>query len=467
MAWHVPCIGGVRRVLVTSALSLTFFLQVTVPGTTAEPGSLAPLEQQIATSPGLLADQLEIQAAADDVRETRDKSGLAYTYSNDIGPEAIIVPYNVDDHVLRFEQAVGIKLPLLGTETAEMLLIVDAEKREQIAKIAMNAAYRNQLAQLREAYVHYWADRRDIEIADVYLSGVSDERPQALSLLHQGFWTQTQYLDYVTTINDIDAQENESRNLSASHLALIASSLGHAIDPFDPDTPEFYENCVPNRTTAMTSAFDVDTALAQLQAESAEVVVELGRVKGSSIDASATLTGGSQTDINHQVSGYDVLAGIDVSLPQRARDEERAARDKYQTELQQIALEAQQRKAEIVAQIDAAITELSSDEIILAQAKDVQQVRWHDLSNAIAKLNTLKQAPQDAFTDVHAKRGEVYESTRAVSAAEADLFLKANELLKLAPGACGGSYDSVEPFAPAIRAPSQKNTDRSPSAQNR
>lgn len=462
MGWHVPWLRGVRRVLVISALSLGFFLQWPAPGIPAEPGSLALLEDQIATSPGLLADQLEIQAAADDVRAVRDKTGLAYTYSNDIGPEAIIVPYNVDDHVMRFEQAVGVKLPLLGTQTSQILLIIDAEKREQIAKIAMNAAYRNQLAQLREAYVHYWTDTRDIEVADMYLSGAGDERTKALSLLHQGFWTQTQYLDYITTVSDIQAQENESHDLATSHLALIASSIGHTVDPFDPASPTFYENCTPDPAIAIASAFDVDTALAQLQAESAEVAIELGRVKGSSIDASARLSGGSQTDINHQVSGYDVLGGVDLSLPMHGRDEERANRDKYQTELQQIALEAQQRKAEIVAQVEAAITEISSDNVVLSQAKDVQQVRWHDLSNAIAKLNTLKQAPQDAFSDVHAKRGEVYVSTRAVSAAEADILLKANELLKLAPGACGATYDLIAPFAPAIKVPSQKNTDRSP-----
>jgi hypothetical protein len=452
MGWHVPRIRGVRRVLVTSALSLSFCLQWPALGTAAEPGSLPPLEAQVATSPGLLADQLEIQAASDDVRAVRDRTGLAYTYSNDIGPEAIIVPFNVDDHVLRFEQAVGVKLPILGTETAQILTIIDAEKREQIAEIAINAAYRDRLAELREAYVHYWTDARNIQMADTYLASANDERSQALSLLHQGFWTQTEYMDYATTVSNVNAQENEARNDAASHLALIASSLGHEVDPFDPERPQFFENCKPDRTMAITSAFAVDTSLAQLQAEGAEVAIQLARVKGSSIDASVRLSGGSETDINHQVSGYDVLAGVDLSLPTHGRDEERSDRNKYETELQQLALATEQRKAEIVAQVDAAMTELGGDDVSLSEAKLVAQERVRDLAIAVAKLNTLKQAPQEAFADVHAKTDEVYVSSRAIATAEDDLLLKANALLRLAPGACGGGYDRITPFVP-IKAP--------------
>jgi len=463
----MPRFVGVRRALLISGVSLSLLASLAVPAATAEQGSLPALEEQIATSPGLLADQLAIQAASDDIRTARDRAGLSFTYANDIGPEAVIVPYNVDEHVLRFEQTAGIKAPILGSRTVQDLLIADAERREQIAKIAMNAAYRDKLAQLREAYVRYWTARLDADIANVYLAGANDERPQALALLRRGFWTQTEFLDYSTTVSTVSAQDNEDRNEASAQLALIASSIGRPVELFDPAPPQFFDGCKPDRGLAIASAYAVDASLAQLQAESEIVALQLGRVRGSGIDASVQARAGSRTDINHRVSGYDLLTGIDVSLPMHLRDEERADRAKYQAELQQIALEVQQRKVEIAASLDAAIAQIGGDDLTLANARLVQQDRQRDYQIAVAQFNTVKQPPEHAFSDVHAKLDALYVSNRAVSASESDRLLKANELLKLAPGACGGIYEKIAPFKLVIKAPSRKNKTRSPSPRSR
>lgn len=454
------CRGAMCMLLCCAAIASSAFAAAYAQ----PPLTLDQLEQQIKTSPELRAKELAVQAAIDGVREARDRSGLEYDYQNQIGPAAIIVPYSIDDHVLRYQQAVGIQLPLLGSQTTKVLSILTAEKDQQIALIATSTAYREKLSQLRSAYVNYWTASRQLDAARSYLATANDERPQALSLVRRGFWTQTEFLDYANTVSEVQARATEAGEEMSAQLAALAAALGRSVDRFEPAPPTFFANCAPDRSAAIDSAEAVDAQLAQLSAEDTALSVELTRVRGSSIQASWSTSAGSQTDINHRVSGYDLVTGIDVSLPSHARDDERALRAQYEAETQEVALEREQRKAEIVSTIDAAISKIAAARAALEQAQATQSARERDVEVAIAKLNTLKQPPEEAFATVHAGIDERYASERAAISAESDLLLQANALLQSAPAACGGSYEAIPPFSPAfkIKAPSQKNTAGSP-----
>jgi hypothetical protein len=453
------------RAFVFSAL-LFAFVAGSVAGVPAMASTtLASLEAEIPSSPALKADELGIQAAADDVRATRDKTGLAFTYNNELGPEAVIVPYSVDDHVLRFEQAAGLKLPLGGTTIAQQLSILDAERREQIARIAMNEAYRERVAQLREAYVQYWTDEQQLNIEQAYFA--VDERSQATALLKDGFWTQTDFLDYLNTVQSVRAQHDEDLNLASAQLAQIASAIGQSVEPFQPSEPSFYDGCNVDRAQALESAFAVDAGLAQLQAEQSQIGTELAKVPGSSTEESFETHAGTETDINHHVSGYALLAGVDIALPVRAGDEEHALRAQYSTQLQAVVLQQAQRRVELTASVDAALADLASEKAAFNQALAEEDARKHDLATAITRVNTIKQAPQAGFADVHAKTDDFYVSRRAAVADQNALLLEANNLLMIAPGACGGHYEAIPPFDRPATGARRKNKALPPSQQNR
>ena len=470
---------GITTRALTCALLVALAAVPTGHARAADPLPLATLEAELPSAPSVRADALAIQAALEDVREEQDRSGLAYTYDASFGPEAVIVPYNVDEHVLRFQQNAGLRLPIEGSRTTQQLAVLSAEKRVQLARITMNENYRAHLFELRQAYVRFSNYQQRMELARSFLASENAERTQALALLRNGFWTQTEYLDYVTTLNTVRAQQDEDADLATSQLALIGSSLGRELPAFAPTQPQFFESCTPNRSLALESAMRVDSALAQLQALQVEVGEQLAKVRGSTIDADVTAHAGSATDINYRVSGYEVLAALDVSFPFHARDEERAKRAKYAAQLQSNALQQEQREAELTSTVDSLLQEIASDRVVLNEALALEAQRKQDVDIAVKARNTLKsERPGASFAEVHAKREEWYAASRAVYIDREQLLLRAGRLLELAPGACNGTYEAIPRFTlpqkakrkrsrgaqPTVESP--KSTVASPSPQN-
>lgn len=428
------------RLFVYTALALALALGAGARVLAQSTRTLSALEGLLPASPALQADELQIKAATEGVQAVQDKVGPAFTYDNDVGPQAIIeLPQNLDDHVLRFEQTAGLTVPL-DTHIDQVLSLLDAEKREQLARIAMNQAYRERLAELREAYLQYWTDMRQVDAAQTYLS--NEDENSAHALLRNGFWTQNDLLDFLETIASVRAQQDEDRSLADGEFALVQSAVGQIIAPFVPTDPTFYTDCSPNRQEATESAEAVDATLGELEAEGYETA-QLAKAPGSSVDAAFETRAGSVTDINHHISGYGVVAGVDLALPFKGGGEQHALRAQYAMQLQAIALQEQQRRIELTALVDSLMAQLSSESATLRQALAEQHTRMLDLKTAIEKSNTIKQEPQIGFADVHAKADALYASERAVNAETSTLYLDANNLLLVAPGACGDRYDPI------------------------
>ncbi len=423
------------------------------------------LEAQIDAGPGVQASASTVVAKAQALRATEDKAGLGYLYDAEFGPAAIIVANAPDNHVLRFEQDAGLTLPLWGTAIDQQLAVVGAAEQEQIAKIELDQIRRLKLYTLRKAYIQYWGYDDQANVANGYVSGSQGDLQVGRSLRKTGFVIDTDLLDISESIEKIKFDVESFRNLQRAQLALVDTALGYELPLFQPVSPDFFDRCVPDRQIALKSAFDVDPSIATLDAETVQVERQLADVKGSSLAALATGEGGTTTDINHRVSGYNLNAELDLALPTHARDEERAHRAQYEAELDSLAFSEKQRHIEVQSALDAALDNVSSARTLLDQAKADENARRADLKNATAQFAYLRSAPQGSLVNLHAKRNDLLTAQIATATALENVLLQATELLLVAPAACGGSYQPIPTFTlPPHGKPSQHKALSKPSA---
>lgn len=402
--------------------------------------TLGSLESQAANAPALQADELEVEAALQDVNAEKAKSGLAYTYQTDLGPNAIIVPRSYDYHVLRYDQNVGVMLPLFGSSLDEQATILDAEKQAQLAKIALVEGQRERLAALREAYSYYWEYGSEHNTANSYLHYANSQLPQARALVRVGFWTASKLIDFLDGIDRVKSDAENDRSLQLAQLAEIGAAVGSEVQIFAPEVPQFFGSCVPDRTAALNSAFASDATLADFEAETVVYDALVRKVRFASIQASASLQAGSTTDVNYRVSGYDARAAVTLTAPHHGHAEERDLRDEYTDKLESLALQETERRNDLTAAVDSALDNLRDAQTTLQQSLEDLASRSEDLKKAMVRYQTIHQAAGVGFSDVQERRDEVYAEQVALETARAQLFLQANQLLLIAPGACGGAY---------------------------
>lgn len=431
--------GGWARA--SSALILGALLCGAAPAGVRAPRAtvtLGSLEPKIALAPGILADELTVEAAMQDVNATRAKIGLQYTYDNSLGPTAVIVPRSYDYHVLRYQQNLGVLLPLFGSNLAEQLEVLDAQKQQQFDVIALAEARRERLSALRAAYVAYWEYDTEGSISESYLHTAKAAIPQGRVLLRTGFWTQAKLLDLLDAIDRVTTDDENDRSSQMGQLALIEEAVGAQMAPFASDRPAFFAACVPERSVAIDSAFRVDAMLAELEAESGVIRAEITHVRFSSVQANATLSAGSATDINQQVSGYDLQAAVSLAAPRHGRAEERYLRSSYDAQLQSLGLQEDERRNALTAAVDADLVNVQNARATLNQALEDLATSTGNLQKALVRYRTIHQGAGVGFSDVQERGEEVYAAQIAAASAQAEILLEANQLLLLAPDTCTG-----------------------------
>jgi len=104
---------------------------------------------------------------------------------------------------------------------------------------------------------------------------------------------------------------------------------------------------------------------------------------------------------------------------------------------------------DIAASLDSVLADIESAQTTLAQAQQTEAARREDLRKAIVAYNTIRQGGATGFDQVHEKRDELYEAQKATAAARGDLLVKANQLLLVAPAACGKAYTPMPVFTMA------------------
>jgi outer membrane protein TolC len=405
--------------------------------------TLGALEAQVPQAPALQADELEVEAALQDVSAEKARSGIEYTYQTDLGPNAIIVPRSFDYHVLRYDQNVGVQLPLFGSNLDEQATILDAEKQAQLERIALAEGQRERLATLREAYTYYWQYGSEHNTANSYLHFSDSQLPQARALVKVGFWTSSKLIDFLDGMDQVQSDAENYRNEQLSQLADISAAVGSEVQMFAPEVPAFFGSCVPDRTAALTSAFASDATLAEFDAETVVYKALLKHIRFASVEATASLQAGSTTDINYRVSGYDLRAAVNLTAPRHGHAEERDLRGEYTDKLQSLSLQETERRNDLTAAVDSSLDTVQNARTTLQQALENLAARSEDLRKATVRYETIHQAAGVGFSDVQERRTEVYSAQTALENARGALFVEANQLLLLAPGACGGTYEPM------------------------
>ena len=426
-----------RRGLSLVLLAAAALASAPVPARADDPSlPLTNLEQLLTGAPSLRAKARRIEADLDFEGVVAGRSGLAYTFSNAIGPRSDIVTDNVNNNTFRYQQRFGVQLPLLGSAIAQQNEAYAARADEALARIDYERERRARLSALRSAYVMYWQYDLQQSIADRYANLLGGKLESARSLRRSGFWTQGNFMDFLDTLARYKTVAQTVRSSRRAQLTLIATSLGAELTPFRPLDPTFETGCTPSHQSALAAAEAIDSDLAQAQAKIAQLKGQESGVRGSSIDAHALAGFSNVFDFVNPTVGYDLTAGVSVTLPTHARSEERALRKQIDALLDEQRLVEEQRRSDLSAQVEGAIDELSNARADLAQARRDEQSRLENLREAVVRFNTINASGSAGFDQIEISSAEAYTAEYATAAARANVFLKANALLALAPAAC-------------------------------
>ncbi len=400
------------------------------------PLGLDALEARIDQAPGIRADerQIDVDIQAEGVAYAR--SGLDYVFGNAIGPRSDIVTKNLNSNAFRYSQSLGVQLPLLGSAISQNNALEEARTTEALARIEYQDERRTALAKLRNAYVLYWQYDREQAVAQSYVDRFEHDMHTVRALRKSGFWTEANLLDYLETLSRFRTDVRTARSLRREQLAIISSAVGEHIAAFRPLEPKFAAACRPPESVALASALAIDPELAKLDADAADVTFQLLHVRGSSIDARLEAGIGTVADIVPSRLGYELTAGIAVSLPSHARSEERSLREQLADELDEQTLRAVQRRDDVEAGIEAELDELDDARVELAQTRVDEEATFEALREAEIRYRTIPALGADSFNDVETRLAETFTSENATVVARSTVFLKLEALLETAPDAC-------------------------------
>jgi outer membrane protein TolC len=400
------------------------------------PLGLDALEARIDQAPGIRADarQIDVDIQAEGVSYAR--SGLDYVFGNAIGPRSDIVTKNLNSNAFRYSQSLGVQLPILGSAISQNNALEEARTTEALARIEYEDERRTALAKLRSAYVLYWQYDREQAVAQSYVERFEHDMHVVRALRKSGFWTEANLLDYLDTLSRFRTDVRTARSLRREQLAIISSAVGEHIALFRPLEPKFAADCRPPESDALASALAIDPELAKIAADAVDVTFQLLHVRGSSIDARLEANIGTVADIVPSRLGYELTAGIAVSLPSHARSEERSLRDQLADELDEQTLRAEQRRADVESGVEAELDELDDARVELAQARVDEQATFENLREAEIRYRTIAALGAESFNDVETRLAETFTSENATVIARSTVFLKLEALLETAPDAC-------------------------------
>jgi hypothetical protein len=400
------------------------------------PLALDALETRIDEAPGVRADSRQIDADIQAEGVTYARGGLNYVFDNGIGPRSDIITKYINSNAFRYAQSIGVQLPILGTAIAQSNLLDTSRKVESLARITYQSDRRMALAKLRSAYVLYWQYDRQEAVARNYVDRFKRDLPAARALRHNGFWTESNLLDYLEALSRFETDARNARNSRRGQLTIISSAIGAHVAAFHPLDPTFATDCRPLEYDAVASAVAIDPELATIEANATELKAEASRIRGSSIDARVTANLGTVADIVPARLGYELTVGLAVSLPAHARSEERSLRDELDDELDAEALRTAQRRADITANVEEVLDELDDARDDLRQAGIDSRATNEALREAEVRYRTLAGPAGPSFNDVETRLAENFTSENDAVVAQSAVYQKLEALLETAPDSC-------------------------------
>jgi outer membrane protein TolC len=400
---------------------------------------LSQLELLIPSSLTLEAARERIRAAEDVLEHAEASSGLRYFAQSIMGPRSDVVSIAYGNNsILRYAQRAGVSMPLLGSRDREQEDILAAQTDAELRRIDLATQRRLVLAGLREAYIQYWQYTIEESVARRFLELGRNAIAPAYALKKTGFWTQANLLAFLDQVDHVKADVLNFGNARATSLARLAAIADHQIDAFVPPEPDLPETCPAHKDHVIASALTADGQIRRFDAEIERREASLSMVRWSSVDATADLGLGGYTDAPRGL-GYDLTFQLNLSVPRHRRLAELAYERSLRAEIKAYRNDEEQRRLDLIANVDTTLDELGQARLTLSHSLVDAAAKKEALRVARIRFADIPMSGAAGFNDVQLRTTESYASEQALADARAQVYLKLNELLLLAPGACASS----------------------------
>ncbi len=404
-----------------------------------QPPSLSTLESRLPESLTLAAAAARIEAADAVLQRTKANSGPHYFAESATGPRSDVVSIAYGNNsIFRYGQRAGISLPLLGTRDREQEDILAARADSELRRIDLAAERRILLATLRESYIQYWQYAEDESVASHFLTLDRQAVAPARALRKIGFWTEANLLTFLDGIYRVKTDLSTFQSDRSIALAKLRAVADEKLEPFDPTEPDIPSNCGLDKDRVVASALTTDGQMRRLDTEIARRTASLDLVRWSSVDGSVQMGLGGYTDAPRGL-GYALTVDVSLNMPFHRKVAEQAFKKALRDEIQTFRDEEEQRRRDLIADVEATLADLVNAKSALAHAIVDAAAKREALRVARIRFANLPQKGAAAFDEVQQRTIESYGSERAVMDARAQVYLESNRLLLLAPDACAGS----------------------------
>jgi outer membrane protein TolC len=392
---------------------------------------LAQFETQVDQSLTLQAAQMAVDETKAALLSAEDRSGPALTSATQIGPRRDVVDSALLRTYTRFEEDLGVKIPLLGSHTAQQEAIAVAKTQNDMARLDYEQTKLQLVAKLRQTYISYYEATRRQAAAEQFVDQLNAQQAATSALRKNGFWTEADELRYSTMIQR--AQTDEARAAVAQTDALQQLSLltNSPVHPFTPAEPAFAA-CAPAPDAATFSAYSQDVELQKIAVAAAEIQALAPLERWDGFDTNLNVGALSYLDKPGGV-GYGFYVGADFVAPIHATRLKADEEQRAQSAMQQYRLLAEARKAELHTGVMVALDDRSQAVQELAQAERDHLALAEDLRESRVRFAFV--APT-SLGDVQQKAQTDYQAQVAMIADQAQIWQKTADLLQLAPNAC-------------------------------
>ena len=391
-------------------------------------------ERKVDNAPAVGAAAEAVAASAAATQAARDKAGLQLFGSNDLGPHHEVVLNQTSRSYFRYGQEVGVRLPILGARSLQQQDIVQASAAEGIARLDFQAAHLQLVGRARSGYVAYWSARQQQRVAQGFMRQLAAQRSAAFALRKGGFWTSADALAYSGLREAAELDLSQARVDANNALRELSVVTAAPVGPFVPQEPP-YATCAlsPGRVVPTALATDVDLLKIAVQRAQATQLAALQRWVG--YDANVNLGILSSIDAPGGL-GYALLVGSSIALPTHVKSEREDELRLFASRVKEYDLLAEQRRAELTASIQTAIANRIEAENQLRRARSNERATAEALREAQVRMTYL--AP-NTLTDVLTRTQTAYQARRDASTALSAVLERTNDLLLLAPSACGNA----------------------------
>jgi outer membrane protein TolC len=227
-----------------------------------------------------------------------------------------------------------------------------------------------------------------------------------------------------------------SRQAAAVAFSKIRAFAGDQLAVFRPLEPDIGPACALDKDHVIASALTTDGEIRRLAIEIARRTASLNLVRWSSVDGAVQMGVGGYADAPRGV-GYDLSVTVSLNLPMHHRVAEQSFEQSLRNEIQAFRDEEEQRRRELIADAEAALDNLERARQTLSHALVDAKATREALRVARIRFANLPMTGSAGFEEVETRTTENYVSERAELESRAQVYLLTNQLLLLAPGACG------------------------------